>query len=87
MIPSRFPEATCCLAKPPGMSDDECGSLWVHRNPVEYTTLSCWRMSWRERISALLFGRVWIWVHAGGMTQPPIALLASRNVFTTPRRD
>jgi hypothetical protein len=33
--------------------------------------VSCWRMTWRERINALLFGRVWIAVLSGS-TQPPV---------------
>lgn len=40
--------------------------------------VSCWRMSWRERLSALLFGRVWLAV-LSGYTQPPVCIQASRE--------
>lgn len=40
--------------------------------------ISCWRMSWRERLSALFFGRVWVAV-LSGRTQPPIYAQASKN--------
>ena len=33
--------------------------------------VSCWRMTWRERFSALIFGRVWV-AALTGHTQPPI---------------
>ena len=33
--------------------------------------LSCWRPSWRERLSILFFGRVWVSTLSGG-TQPPM---------------
>lgn len=35
--------------------------------------VSCWSMSWRERISALFFGKVWVAVLSGN-TQPPICV-------------
>ncbi len=40
--------------------------------------VSCWKMSWRERLSALLFGRVWLQV-LSGETQPPVAIHAERK--------
>jgi hypothetical protein len=33
---------------------------------------SCWQMTWRERIQALLHGRVWFSTY--GRTHPPIRL-------------
>lgn len=42
--------------------------------------VSCWRMTWRERLSALIFGRVWIAV-LSGQTQPPIYAEAARSYF------
>jgi len=35
-------------------------------------------MSWRERLSALLFGRVWLAL-LSGETQPPALVQASRD--------
>ena len=40
--------------------------------------LSCWQMSWRERLSALVFGRVWLAVLSGN-AQPPAFLSAARD--------
>lgn len=40
--------------------------------------ISCWKMSLKERLSALLFGCVWLAVLSGG-TQPPIYAQVSRG--------
>lgn len=40
--------------------------------------VSCWRMSWRERLSALLFGRAWLAL-LSGETQPPAWIRVSRE--------
>lgn len=42
--------------------------------------VSCWRLSWRERFSALFFGRVWVSMLTG-KTQPPAYVEASNNYF------
>jgi len=42
--------------------------------------VSCWKPSWRERLSILLFGRVWLAIMFGS-TQPPAALAARRDYF------
>lgn len=42
--------------------------------------VSRWRMSWRERLSALFFGTAWVQVLSGA-NQPPIALYVSRNFW------
>jgi len=39
--------------------------------------VSCWKMTWRERLAALLFGRVWVAVLSGA-TQPPVCIKAER---------
>ena len=39
--------------------------------------VSYWQMSLRERLSALLFGRVWLSVFSGN-TQPPVSLSVQR---------
>lgn len=64
------------LAKPKSMTDEECGSLPVFG--VDGQCVSCWRMSWRERLSALVFGRMWIAV-LSGQSQPPIAPMVTRD--------
>ena len=40
--------------------------------------VSCWRMSFRERLSALLFGRVWLAI-LSGETQPPVYVVADKE--------
>ena len=60
------------------MTDEECGPLPVCTDGD--VCISCWQMSWRERLAALLCGRIWLWVYTGG-TQPPVALLAARDIF------
>ena len=40
--------------------------------------VSCWRMTWRERLSALIFGRTWIAILSGS-TQPPIFATATNG--------
>lgn len=76
-----FPEAMGVLTKPEGWTDEQCYSLPVYRDSERSLTVSCWKMSWAERFSSFLFGRVWLFVHAGGETQPPVALIATRDAF------
>lgn len=35
--------------------------------------VSCWQMTWRERLSALFFGRAWLAILSGS-TQPPVVI-------------
>lgn len=90
MRPGRLPKGAdrsrvAVLGRPSDMTEEACGSLEVYRQPEDQTTLSVWEMSWRERFAALFFGRVWVWVHSGGVTQPPLAMTSTRTVFV-PRK-
>lgn len=76
MEPLNFPEANSELSAPIGMPTDECSNLHVMTDGKQ--CLSLWSMSWRERLSALLFGRVWLCV-LSGKTQPPVWLRAERS--------
>ena len=40
--------------------------------------VSCWKLTIRERLAALLFGRVWLAV-LSGRSQPPVCIQASRE--------
>lgn len=40
-------------------------------------TISCWRPTWRERLSILIFGRVWL--NLATMKMPPAALWGHRR--------
>lgn len=74
----KFKEANKCLTKPDGMTDEECGSLWVHCDGVE--CVSCWKMSLKDRLLALLFGKIWLFVMFGE-TQPPVSVYCGRTAF------
>lgn len=78
MQPITFPQANKTLGKPAGWTDEQCAPLPVYNNGE--VSFSCWKMTWRERFSALFFGVVWLEVHYG-KTQPPVALAASRKYF------
>jgi hypothetical protein len=78
VIPVDFPEKTKTLQKPPSMTDEECSPLHVYSDGE--VCISCWRPSWRERLSILWHGRIWLYV-ASGPTQPPVSLDACRTVF------
>ena len=86
MTPREFPEQTIVLQRPPSMSEEECGPLGIHNDGE--TCVSCWRPTWRERLSILLFGRVWLGI-LSGQTQPPVWLDGSRQIFreVQPERD
>jgi hypothetical protein len=74
MTPTKFKQQNAELQKPSEMTDEECSPLPVWRDAPLRTSLyiSCWRMSWRERLRALFTGRVWLWCHS--FAHPPIAL-------------
>lgn len=79
MQPDRFPEKNKTLQPPQGMADCEPLDVWTDGKRC----VSRWKMTWRERISALVFGRVWVHIWSG-YTQPPIAAQALRTVFAEP---
>jgi hypothetical protein len=78
MIPIKFDQANKDLLKPEGWTDEECGSLPVFNDGK--VCISCWKPTWRERLSILVFGKVWLWVHSG-VTQPPVALEGTQQIF------
>jgi len=74
----KFKEANKNLMKPSSMTDEECGSLWVFTD--EKQCISCWKMTWKERLKALFFGKVWLSVYSG-QTQSPVWLLCGKTAF------
>jgi len=76
MKPVDFPQANRTLLRPESMTDDECGSLNVLTDGKHCVSL--WHPSIRERLSILLFGRVWLWVYSGD-TMPPVAVQVKRK--------
>jgi hypothetical protein len=84
MRPTTFPQANGTLGGGPaeryGTADDVV-DLPVHRTGAEI--ISCWRLSWRERLAVLLSGRVWLRVLAA-RTHAPVAVDAD-SPFEEPR--
>lgn len=81
MTPINFREANKLLNKPTGMTDEECSLLPVFSDGEQ--CISCWKMTRKQRISALLHGKVWLSVLSGG-TQPPVWLDCAKTVFREP---
>lgn len=78
MEPVNFKQSNTCLAKPSNMTDEECESLHVWSDGT--VCISSWKLGFTERLSALLFGTVWLTV-LSGKSQPPVALEARRKIF------
>lgn len=81
MTPIGFPEQTTSLL-PSGKTYSE-DVLGVKLLPVWSNgeqCVSCWRPTWRERLSILVFGRVWLSV-LSRHTQPPAYVDGSRTHF------
>lgn len=78
MEPINFKQSNVKLGKPEGMTDEQCGSLPAFTDGKQ--VVSCWKMSFKERINALLFGRVWLSVQSG-KTQPPVWNVCEKTCF------
>jgi hypothetical protein len=79
LSPIKFPEANKKLLKPSGMTESECSALWVYTDGKQ--CISCWRLTLRQRIKALLYGKVWLSV-LSGQTQPPVWLDCDKTIFS-----
>lgn len=84
MEPINFPQATKTLGPPKGMTEEECGKLPVFTDGTR--CISLWKMTWRERLNALLFGRIWLCVYSGQI-QPPVWLQAEKQIFTVAKQE
>ena len=83
MRPISFKHANRTLG-PPTKQDYSENVMGIAPLPVwsdGEQCVSCWQMSWRERLSALLFGRVWIAL-LSGETQPPASAQVSQEYLT-----
>jgi len=74
MKPIDFKEQNFTFLKPTNMTDEECASLPCYRG--EGQIISCWKMSFKERVKALFTGVVWFGLL--GNTHPPIWLAIDR---------
>jgi hypothetical protein len=73
--PSNFILANTTAGKPES-GKDVIAALPIFNDGEK--SLSSWRMTWRERISALVFGRAWVWVKAG-KSMPPMSIDVCHN--------
>lgn len=78
MKPIYFKEAQIELKKPVTMTDEECGSLWIYR--ANNQCISCWTISFWERLKFLFHGKLWLGI-LSGQTQPPVWLDMSKTIF------
>jgi hypothetical protein len=81
MKPIDFKQRTHVLDKPRNMTEEQCSSLPVFKYMNECgfnEVVSCWRPTWRERLSILLFGKIWLGV-CGSKTQPPVWLWGNKK--------
>jgi hypothetical protein len=77
MSPEQFPQANKILT-PATTEGKDLEKLTVLTDGNQ--CLSCWRLSWRERLSALIFGRAWTCVFSG-TTQPAMWIEVKRKVL------
>jgi hypothetical protein len=82
MKPVGFRECTRTLGPPRGQTDVDPLPIWDDGKQL----ISKWKMSWAERLSALLFGTVWLQVRSS-YTQPPVALTVTRQIFERRERN
>lgn len=79
MEPIKFPESNVTLkGPPPDVFDEVCGDLPVYTDGK--VCVSLWRMTWLERLQALIYGNLWLYVWTGP-TQPPVGLIISKTIF------
>lgn len=85
MKPLFFKEATVELAKPDSMTDEECGSLYIHQTD-DNQCISCWTAPFWQRVLFLFHGKLWLGV-VSGKTQPPVWLDMTRTIFKYEKRE
>lgn len=80
--PIEFEQANKNLSRPDNMTDEECSSLRVYTDGRE--CISCWKMTFRQRLAALFFGKIWLSI-LSGYTQPPVWVACGKTVFVKER--
>lgn len=90
MTPREFPESNATLTGGPGRKVESApvGNLPVWRSHGDEgvqvdqapVIVSCWRPTWRERLSILVFGRVWLSI-VSWRTHPPVSVRGRYTVF------
>jgi len=77
--PINFQESNITL-KPARPQDGELPIYLDNGN-----SLSCWKLSFNERIKALLFGRIWVCLMTHGKNQPAMWIHSGRTAFRNTR--
>ncbi len=83
MEAASFDEANLVLGPPPGMTEEQVGSLSVWRGAYadgRPVVISCFKVTKEELEEINRTGRVWL--HVFGVTMPPV-WLGGRNPFTS----
>jgi hypothetical protein len=75
MNPSDFQYANKTLMAPKGQPEVQPLRVWTNH----HMCVSLWRPSLRERLSLLIFGRLWLNILTGQQTQPPVSLVAAKT--------
>lgn len=81
MEPIKFPEANSVL-HPSGQSYSsniisvKALHVWTDKEQC----VSCWQLTWQDRLKALFYGKLWISV-LFGETQPPICPIIDKTYF------
>ena len=84
MKPLHFEEAQIELKKPESMTEEQCGSLWVHRTK-DGQCISCWTVPFWQRLKFLFHGKIWLGILSGN-TQPPVWLDCQKTVFVKEKK-
>lgn len=68
---TEFSEANTKLLPPEGQ-EDRVYPLHIWYDPDMGLVISKWRMTWKERLSCLFQGHIWL--HVEGRTHPPVTI-------------
>lgn len=91
MTPTNLPEANRIIGCKPSATDygaDRDDPVKPVRALVreDGVVTELWRPTWRERISVLVFGRVWVELLTGDGRPQPIALSGRKTIFVGEER-
>lgn len=75
MKPIKFKESNATLMPVKGTDQ---GKLPICKTDKGW--ISCWRLSFFDRIRAVIFGHIWIYTY--GKFQYPVSMSCERNLFT-----
>lgn len=75
MKPIKFKEQNATLL---GEKGSDVGRLPVCKTEKEW--ISCWKLSFMDKIRALVYGRIWICLYSK-KAHPPVSVACIQNVF------